>query len=186
MLHAALPEAELTACDVNRDGVDFCASQFGATPVYAPTNPQDLEIKDRFDLIWVGSLFTHFDRDRWAALLDKLSELLAGDGLLVFSTLGEQSPASLRLFNLGDEAIAGLLEDFKRDGFGYYGFPSMEDWGITLTSPEYVREQVAQRPELDLIHFVEGGWAPPTPGHDVYTCIKRGGRTSNETQRKLG
>src|SRR6476620_8602013 len=32
-LKAAFPEAEITACDIRRDAVDFCASTFGAVPV---------------------------------------------------------------------------------------------------------------------------------------------------------
>ena len=33
-LKAAFPDALLTACDIDRDGVDFCARTFGAAPVY--------------------------------------------------------------------------------------------------------------------------------------------------------
>src|SRR5262249_45606967 len=38
-LAAAFPEARLTACDLLRDGVDFCASAFGAAPIYSVPAP---------------------------------------------------------------------------------------------------------------------------------------------------
>src|SRR3954447_17954814 len=34
-IRAAFPDAELTACDVDRDAVSFCARTFGAQPVYS-------------------------------------------------------------------------------------------------------------------------------------------------------
>src|SRR5262249_37742284 len=56
-LRAAFPEAEITACDLLADGVDFCASTFGAIGVYSDTDLSLIKLpKDNFDLIWVGSL----------------------------------------------------------------------------------------------------------------------------------
>src|SRR5215470_6242471 len=63
-LKAGFPAAEITACDLMRDGVDFCASTFGAVPVYSHDDPAKIPLGHNvFDLIWVGSLFTHFDAD---------------------------------------------------------------------------------------------------------------------------
>src|SRR3954467_990164 len=72
MLKADFPRARLTACDINRGGVDFCAETFGATPVYSAERPEEIRLPGSFDLIWCGSLFTHFDRDRWPGFLDLL------------------------------------------------------------------------------------------------------------------
>ena len=43
-LSAAFPEAEITACDIMREGVDFCASTFGAIPVYSQDDPQQIPL----------------------------------------------------------------------------------------------------------------------------------------------
>src|SRR5437870_5495298 len=56
VLKAAFPGAALTACDIDRDGVDFCASRFGAEPVYSVEDPGRIPVRGPFDLIWVGSL----------------------------------------------------------------------------------------------------------------------------------
>jgi SAM-dependent methyltransferase len=57
-LRAAFPGAQISACDIIRDGVDFCASEFGALPIYSEDDPRKIPIKkNSYDLIWVGSLF---------------------------------------------------------------------------------------------------------------------------------
>jgi SAM-dependent methyltransferase len=59
-LRAAFPLAEIIACDLLRDGVDFCTAQFGALPVYFDPVPARIPVaRSAFDLIWVGSLLTH-------------------------------------------------------------------------------------------------------------------------------
>ena len=78
-IRAQFPDAALTACDLNRDGVDFCANTFGAIPAYSTPELRELKLKSRFDLIWCGSLFTHFDKTRCFDLLDFLSEHLLPD-----------------------------------------------------------------------------------------------------------
>src|SRR5262245_27701876 len=83
-LKAAYPAASLTACDIDRDGVDFCASTFGAQGVYSDDNLDTVHLDDGFDLIWVGSLFTHLPDARWPAFLKFLADRLAPEGLLVF------------------------------------------------------------------------------------------------------
>jgi len=87
---AEFPHAHLTACDLLRDGVDFCAATFHATPVYSEVNPKVQLFPDagRYDLIFVGSLFTHLDAPRWPEFLKLFHDLLAPEGLLVFTTHG--------------------------------------------------------------------------------------------------
>ena len=69
-LKSAFPEATITACDLLRGGVDYCASTFGALPVYSHEQPSKIPLPHAtFDLIWVGSLFTHFDSDYWLEFL---------------------------------------------------------------------------------------------------------------------
>ena len=67
VLRAAFPAATLIACDIDRDGVDFCAQTFGAVPVYSDVDPANVRIEQQVDLIWVGSLFTHVDPASWTA-----------------------------------------------------------------------------------------------------------------------
>ena len=42
MLRAAYPDTPLTVCDLDPDGVDFCATHFGAGPVYSREDVRDI------------------------------------------------------------------------------------------------------------------------------------------------
>jgi SAM-dependent methyltransferase len=58
-IRVAFPAARITACDLDRDGVDFCVREFGVNGVYSSSKPAEIPIGDQFDLIWCGSLLTH-------------------------------------------------------------------------------------------------------------------------------
>lgn len=150
ILKAAFPEASLTACDINREGVDFCAEVLGATPVYSASHPKDVELEGPFDLIWVGSLLTHLDLDGTRAFLDLFESLLGPGGVLVFTTHGRMIADRLRAglatagmtqaevqerygtsrphltWAMNEQQIGGLLEGYERDGFGYTDWFSEE------------------------------------------------------------
>ena len=77
------PSAEFFACDLDPDGVDFCASQFGARPIYSKENLLEVELAHDLDVIWVGSLFTHTSREvtrKWAA---HLASFLSKKGIVI-------------------------------------------------------------------------------------------------------
>jgi trans-aconitate methyltransferase len=87
-LKVRFPEAHLTACDMDRDGVDFCVKTFGARGVYSQRDIRSVVIKDKFDLIWVGSLFTHVTSSEWHWFFQMFSDHLEENGLLIFTTHG--------------------------------------------------------------------------------------------------
>jgi SAM-dependent methyltransferase len=182
MFRAAFPEAEVTACDIDRDGVDYCAETFGARPVYATDDPDELEIEGRFDLIWCGSVFTHHSAERWEKLFDLMIErLLTPDGLLVFSSHGrrvqrllEQEGLDLGLTAKGNKK---LLAAYRRKGFAYEAYPvgheGFSSYGVSLSSPQWVFQRLAQRSVVDHTSFFESiCW-----NQDVFAC----GRTIEGT-----
>lgn len=61
VLRNEFPDARITACDVDRGAAEFCAQTFGATAVYSSTDPSEVRLGGKFDLIWVGAVFTHID-----------------------------------------------------------------------------------------------------------------------------
>src|SRR5215203_6248118 len=56
MLRARFPDAAITVCDIDRGGVDFAASRFGARAVYSVEDFGALDLEESYDLVWVGSL----------------------------------------------------------------------------------------------------------------------------------
>jgi SAM-dependent methyltransferase len=161
-LKAAFPEAQITACDIDRNAVDFCARVFGATSVYSKEQPAQIQIKGNFDLIWCGSLLTHVNFDRWVGFLNLFNSLLSPDGILVFTIAGHYVAERLRggrfTYGLTQNLIHDLLEDYDRDGFGYQDYPSRSNYGISLSSPPWVCVQLEKLPNLRLLNYTERGW----------------------------
>jgi len=162
-LAANFPEAELTAADSNKGGVDFCAREFGAKPVYSNFAFSSLTFDREFDLIWVGSVFTHLNCERWPKLLTHLRSVLAENGSLLFSTHGRDAerrlrdPHALLLFNLESERIAKILEDHRVKGFGYSDYRRYPKYGVSLSSSEWVTWQLSSVGLEPILHQ-ETGW----------------------------
>ena len=170
-LKAAFPGARLTACDLDRDGVDFCAKTFGATPVYSHPDPKQVSIAGGFDLIWCGSLLTHFDRERWPEFLRFFESLLAPRGLLVFTFHGHWIAERLQSGSLDlgirrEEAVE-MLAEFDASGFSYRDYKAQSGFGISLSSPAWVCAQLANFPRLRLAVLSERGWFYH---HDTIAC----------------
>lgn len=147
-LAANFPEAKLTAVDSNKGEVDFCAKEFGANPVYSNYAFSNLAFDRKFDLIWVGSVFTHLSSERWPKLLTLLRSLLAESGSLLFSTHGRDTERRLRdrhaflTFNLEPERIGKILEEYYANGFGYCDYRRYPGYGFSLSSSEWVTLRV--------------------------------------------
>ena len=87
-LRSAFPDAEMTFCDVNRSGVDYCAQTFSGRGIYSQIELEQVDLGRKFDLIWVGSLFTHIDYRRYKHWMEFLAGQLAPNGVLVVTLHG--------------------------------------------------------------------------------------------------
>ncbi len=173
-LKAAYPDAQLTACDLLRDGVDFCARTFGATPVHSIVAPTLEMFPDHYDLIWVGSLLTHLDADRWVMFIDLWHDLLAPDGLLVVTTHGELVAERMRegnLYGYPAPSILRTLRSYKHAGFAFLETsPDEIDYGISLARPEWVVHQLLSHADFRVVLVTESRWANH---QDVVAVVKR-------------
>ena len=83
-----LPPDRLWVCDLVGDAVDFQQRRFGVRGFRSASRPEALAPPANappFDLIYVGSLFTHLPPQSFSPWFDRLSGLLAPEGLLVMS-----------------------------------------------------------------------------------------------------
>jgi SAM-dependent methyltransferase len=160
VLKAAFPAADLTACDIDRDAVDFCASQFGAEPVYSVEEPSRIPVDGPFDLIWCGSLLTHLDAPRWPGFLGSFRSLLAPDGVCVFTTHGvgavEYITHGRSTYGVTDPQK--LLRRYRRYGFAYQSYQPGRRYGVSMSSPAWVADQLGKLPDARLVLYLEKGW----------------------------
>jgi SAM-dependent methyltransferase len=171
-MRAAFPEAELLAFDIDAGGVAHCAAAFGARPIGASTDQGQLADVRDVDLLWCGSVLTHLDATKWPTLLGQWAEMLAGGGIAIVTTHGRA--AALRLehaysYALPAEARAVILSSYRAQGFGYHALPGYDGYGISMSSPSWVLQQVARVPGLRVIGYVEAGW----DGHQDVLSLAR-------------
>jgi SAM-dependent methyltransferase len=170
------PNARFTACDLDRDGVSFCAATFGARAVVSRTDLEALTLDERFDLIWCGSLVTHLDAPRIEALLRFFHRHLTPAGLLVFSAHGTQAAENLRggkLFSYGldPDAAAQVLRSYTSTGLGYADYDARRapGYGVTFTTPDWIRGAFQRVGGLREVYFAETRW---DSHHDVYGVVR--------------
>ena len=157
-LRKVAPEADVIACDIHPDAVDF-VSRHLATPAVASVGvPEKLDLGRRFDVVFVLSFFSHLPQSSWQRWLVSLAAHTALDGLLIFTTHGERSRV-----NFGNPAIGA-------DGFWFKPESGQQDlapdeYGSAITLPAYVIGRASGIPDMRLVRFQEGFWW----GHqDVY------------------
>lgn len=174
-LRRAFPRARITACDLDPEGVRFCAATFDAIPMPSVDEPSEIPLPaDHFDLIWVGSLFTHVEAPKWDRFLEAFRRALRPGGALVFTTHGERARGHMKSraarYGHSDAELDALVAGHDRDGFAYVRYPG-QDWnyGTSLARKEWVADRIAARPGLRLVRAVDHGW---DDHQDCFTCVR--------------
>jgi SAM-dependent methyltransferase len=161
-LRRAFPAARLTACDLDRPGVEFCARHFEAIPVVSHVDVARIPLEGPYDLIWCGSLLTHLPEEKWTAFLALFHRLLLPGGIVVFTTHGRSCETDLvtgkHRYGLEDPQIAALLAAYRRTGFGYVDYADSPGYGISLSLPSYVLAKFVQQPGWQLLGYHEAAW----------------------------
>jgi SAM-dependent methyltransferase len=172
-LKAAYPEANLTACDLYPRCLAFCAKQFGAQTLVSSARLEDTQIGGPYDLIWVGSLFTHVGEKDWRQLLTMFDAALSPRGVLVFTAYGRAIADLLRggrvSLSLTPEHREQILSDYDERGFGFFAdqYPEMEH-GDALAARWWVGRELDRFPDLSLLLYIEQAWLD----QDVIACVK--------------
>lgn len=161
-LKKAFPAAELVACDLNRDGVDFCARAFGAIPQYSHENVDEIPQRGTVDLIWCGSLLTHLSEQKCRDFLRFFHRILAHRGIVVFTLHGRfcarEFAAGRNRPNLSERQLAELLQAYRERGFGYVPYENQPSYGHSLTHPAFTTGQLIDESAWRLVSYHETGW----------------------------
>ena len=125
-------------------------------------------------MTWCGFLFTHFDAVRWNQLFDLFYDHLAVNGILVFTAHGRLSEPLMRKqsppFGLEADVIKRILISYDRERLGYANYDDQYSvYGISISSPSWIFQQIEQFPSLRVYYMLEGGWGY----QDVYGVSKQ-------------
>ena len=171
------PEAEFHACDLDVEGLQFCAETFGALPIRSVEELTDVAFPNNYDVIWVGSLFTHTARkttNRWIA---HLARFLSPHGIIVTTLHGRFSEQVQRLYPyIGEDRWSKIMQGYRATGHGYCDYVRAEShsyiegsYGISVTKPHVTIEDVEEIPGTRIHLYLERGWAGH---HDVLVLGK--------------
>jgi SAM-dependent methyltransferase len=155
-------EAEITACEIQSGPVQFCVRTFGARPAYSSVNLDEVELAKKFDLIWCGSLATHLNERDIVALVRLFVRHLTPGGLVVFTTHGDFAAQRVLHrefdYSIPEDQIERLVHDYRRAGYGFADYAGQRNWGVSLTSSEWIRARVRELGGLREVYFKEHGW----------------------------
>lgn len=161
-LRAAFPNSHLTVSDLMTEAVDFCASTFSAAQHYSIKDFKNIDIQQKQDLIWSGSLLTHLDENKSKELLDFFSRHLQPGGLAIFTSHGRYvAKRAYQVkwpYNLDQEIFLELSRKFDSGKFAYSDYDHMKGYGISITPPRWLFEHLAMDPSIRLVSYIERGW----------------------------
>ena len=160
------PAAEFHACDMDVDGVDFCAATFGAKPVYSREELTEVDLGSEFDLIWVGSLFTHTAQDVTRRWMSHLAKFLSPTGVVVATLHGRWSQYVHEVLPyIEEEKWQQILNDYSVAGYGYSDYLShglshiSGSYGVSLAKPHATIRNVEDVAGIRIYLYRERGWA---------------------------
>ena len=144
-LAKALGAGRVVVSDVVPSAVAFSKSTFGVDGFLSASVPEEVQWPQRFELVFVLSLFSHLPRSTWSRWLKVLFEAVAPGGLLVFSTHGVKAAA---------------FDSVVLDEEGFFFAPSSEshaidaqEYGTAFTSEAFVLQSIADTLGADcLVH----------------------------------
>ena len=156
------PAAEIHAVEVDPDALGFCREAFGAHPIQSGAELRAVPLPSNVDLIWSGSLLTHFPKHMWTAFFDLCIAALAPDGVLVFTAHGR---IAAMLAGRGDPVFGNLVDvkalyrRYVENEFSYSDYdPKYPVYGLSLASPAWMMRQLQAYPNIKITLFSEGGW----------------------------
>ncbi|WP_025311983.1 class I SAM-dependent methyltransferase [Roseicyclus elongatus] len=165
-LRAEYPNAAIVACDIDTDAIAFCAETFGARPVPSFADISRTDIDGTFDLIWVGSLFTHLDAASADALFKLLHDKTAAGGLLAFSIAGRfvyERAVEGELGGLQPATFAEMRVQFEKDGFTFGSYrPGIVDeanYGRAFIAEEWLEAKRRELGGFDPLAYIDRGYA---------------------------
>lgn len=138
-LSEAIEKDKITGADIQKDAIEFVAHQFGVKTLASYPRPDDFKPGEKYQVIWVASLFSHLPKTLFKQWLARLTDLLTPNGILCFS--------------VHDAALLQGTRNFSsEEGFLYLSESENDDLDASIYGNTFVNERFV----LDAIREVCG------------------------------
>lgn len=161
-LRYAYPQADITFCDLKTEMVDFCAETFSGEPLYSKEDLTEVAFASQYDVIWVGSLFTHTSAYKSEMWMKHLCQALRPNGLLVATFHGAWASEYHKKFKMcADAEWDEVMHGYDRFGYGYspYSSRGIYSVGISASKPSAVTKMAESIPLTRISSYTERGFA---------------------------
>ncbi len=160
-LRTLFPDARLFVAELDKKqrafaAETFCAEQFETTADFGAAPGR------QFDLIFVGSLVTHFNATLFKRAIWWLTHALADAGVLILTSHGRRHDwIERQLHRYVDpamwDAAAGAV---RYTGFGYVETEKIGNlsYGVSWSTPAWLADAIAEQPSLMIANFSEAAW----------------------------
>lgn len=177
------PDADIHVADIDAAKQEAVVEQFAATPFAFPHDFRGSPNRS-FDLVFVGSLLTHFDRKLFERALDFFIQALSDGGIAVLTTHGRNNAAEVvrspsfpefkakqfefirhiedtkAKIKTNFDPEKAIVEQFRKDGFGYFATPIhsslyKQSYGGSFSSPSWLLRQIERRADCAVLGFKE-------------------------------
>jgi SAM-dependent methyltransferase len=170
------PPGIIDVFDVDAQAPIFCAHEFGVRPLVFNKDWDWNSVNfRRYDLIWVGSVFTHLSELFARETFSVLYRILIKDGILVFTAHGDGTFQRTRDGFYGEyyQSLADDVEDgYRKNGIYFtayqktdleilpFEFKKKQDFGMTWLRPDFVQAIIEQisNGHLRLVEYRPLGW----------------------------
>jgi SAM-dependent methyltransferase len=161
------PDAEFHASDLDQGGMEYCASKFNA--IACPSMPElsEVDFGTQFDLIWVGSLFTHVNEVQAAKWLAHLARYITPSGIIVATMHGRWSEDVNRHHPyIGTDRWELVMKGYIEHGYGYSDYVPEESsehvsgsYGISMARPHKMMRMLESIHGIRIFSYNERAWA---------------------------
>ena len=175
-LRAMFPASRITGTDYIDAGARWCAENFRYEVLDCPVP------RDEYDLIWLGSVFTHLPKEQVRDIILDLKGALRPGGLLIFTTQGRHSAkrieeslaggepfASWLTYNLPNAAARDLVAQYEKGEYGYVDYPGQQGYGVTVVPISWYLDATLIGADYTIMSIQERAW---DSHQDVVTLIR--------------
>ena len=129
-----------------------------------------------YDLIFLGSVFTHTPPTVTKQLLTQAIDALRENGVLVFTTQGRYSEARFGQSEVttpygltGDQAIT-IQTSYGQSGYGFVEYETGRNYGLSLIHPAWIDQQFGDLDNVIQLLFQEKGYDNHQDAYGFMKC----------------
>jgi len=169
------PAEKIWASEINEDAVKFQVEQFKVNTIVSVIIPEEYQDKNKYDCIFVGSLFSHLPKRTFIGWLKGLYNMLTPDGLLIFTVHDvDVMPQNLRM---SQDGILFIHESENQS-------LDKNDYGATYVTESFVKKIIAgiSGRENSYCRIIKGLWS----FQDLYVITRNYKRDFSTLELSIG